>query len=245
MRFARSEDLLEYSEPIILDTPENDDEFLKAVAKTTADLAQGETIKSILIGKPQWKRRPAIEEELARSFSAPVHFENDTALVGLGEAVYGAGKDAGIVAYLTISTGVNGVRIVNGCIDRSARGFEIGGQYVSTDGTVSWEEMISGRAIRSRFGVHPKDLGADHEIWEELAVIAAYGLHNTILHWSPDRVVIGGSMVNDIGISVPRIAMHVERIMRKFSSAPEIVHSKLGNVGGLWGGLARLRQINS
>ena len=40
--------------------------------------------------------------------------------------------------------------------------------------------------------------------WEELAETFAIGLHNTILHWSPDRVVLGGSMFNEIGISVER-----------------------------------------
>jgi len=80
-------------------------------------------------------------------------------------------------------------------------------------------------------------------VWEELAQLFAYGLHNTILHWSPDRVVLGGSMFNEVGISVERVRAHVAEIMRKFPEVPEIVHSQLGDIGGLWGGVARLKQI--
>jgi predicted NBD/HSP70 family sugar kinase len=144
--------------------------------------------------------------------------------------------------YLTVSTGVNGVRVVDGKIDVSRQGFEIGGQYLSTsEPPITLEELVSGSAIGSRYGMHPRDLGKDNPLWEELARMLAFGVHNTILHWSPDRVVIGGSMMNEIGISVPCIAEHVKTLMRKFPTVPEIVHSSLGDVGGLWGGMAYLK----
>jgi hypothetical protein len=50
-------------------------------------------------------------------------------------------------------------------------------------------------------------------------------------------------MFNEVGISVERVRVHVGEIMRKFPAVPEIVHSKLGDVGGLWGGVARLKQL--
>jgi predicted NBD/HSP70 family sugar kinase len=174
---------------------------------------------------------------------APVYFENDTALVGLGEAHYGSGQGSEIFVYVTVSTGVNGVRVVHGRIDASTQGFEIGGQYLNLGNTTSWEEIISGTAIQKRFGVPPKELGKGNAIWEELAETMAFGLHNTILHWSPDRVAIGGSMLNEIGISVERVSLHLKRIMRKFPKVPDIVHSQLKDVGGLYGGLARLSQL--
>jgi predicted NBD/HSP70 family sugar kinase len=106
------------------------------------------------------------------------------------------------------------------------------------------EDMVSGTAVQKAFNMKPKDLGADNPVWEELAQIFAYGLHNTIVHWSPNRVVLGGSMFNDIGISVPSVEKHVKEIMKKFPVVPEIMHSKLGDVGGLHGGLELLRQKN-
>ena len=58
-----------------------------------------------------------ISSKLNEIFNCPVHIENDTALVGLGEAVFGAGRGFGIVAYVTLSTGVGGVKIENGKVD--------------------------------------------------------------------------------------------------------------------------------
>lgn len=243
MRIARTDDLHRFSDPHIIDTPKDDDALVRAFVGAVHDVAGDAKIEGLVGGKPLWKRRAGLIEEITDQLGAPVHFENDTALVGLGEAHYGAGAGSPLFVYITISTGVNGVRIVEGQIDRSALGFEIGGQYLSTSGTTSWEEMVSGTAIQKRFGVHPKELGRGHAVWEELSEIVAYGLHNTILHWSPDRVALGGSMLNEVGISVDRVQLHLKRIMRKFEDVPEIVHSKLGDVGGLYGSLARLKQL--
>src|SRR3989338_5253936 len=60
-----------------------------------------------------------IASRLQEQFNVPVFLENDTALVGMGEAVKGAGKGHRIVAYLGIGTGVGGVRIVDGKIDEN------------------------------------------------------------------------------------------------------------------------------
>ena len=49
-------------------------------------------------------------------------------------------------------------------------------------------------------------------------------------------------MFNEVGISVPSVERHVKEIMVKFPVVPEIVHSALGDVGGLHGGLELLRQ---
>ena len=242
-RLAAVEDSLErFGEPIILDTVAEYERELELVHKTAQQLGGG-AIRAIAAGKtmPLWREKD-FQKDLAALAQVPVYLENDAALVGLGEAHYGAGKGVGILAYITVSTGVNGVRIVRGEIDASSpQGFEIGGQYLAVAGTTSLEGLVSGSAIRERFGAAPKSLGKENPVWEELAQILAYGVHNTILHWSPERVVIGGSMMNEIGIPVPRVAAHVAAIMRKFSAVPEIVHSELGDVGGLWGGLALLK----
>ena len=248
-RIAASHDLASFDDPVILDTPQGYGAALELVSKTAQNLAGGE-LKAIAVGKPRPDNLPewagkSFEADLAKLAGVPVTMENDTAMVGLGEAAYGAGKGASILVYITVSTGVNGVRIVDGRIDRSKEGFEIGGQYLATTGTVSLENLVSGKSIQERFGAHPKDLGKDNPVWEELAAVLAYGVHNTILHWSPDRVVLGGSMFNDIGIPVESVQRHVASIMRKFPEVPDIVHSSLGDVGGLWGGLARLKQAHA
>src|SRR6185503_10097023 len=108
-----------------------------------------------------WKAKP-LADDLEALFHAPAYLENDTAIVGLGEAVYGAGKGVQIVVYVTVSTGVNGVRVVDGMIEKSRQGFEIGGQYLSMNPQHTLEELVSGTAVTERFGSHPKDLGKDN-----------------------------------------------------------------------------------
>ena len=189
-----------------------------------------------------WSKKPIVDE-LETALSTKVIFENDTAMVGLGEAVSGAGKGAAIVVYVTVSTGVGGVRIVNGCLDAMSHGSEMGGQYLGMDASHTLEGLVSGNAVYRKYGKHPKELGKESPVWEELAEILAYGLYNSLVHWSPDRVVLGGSMFNEIGISVERVRAHLTRINIKLPEVPEMVHSALGDVGGLYGGLARLAQL--
>jgi predicted NBD/HSP70 family sugar kinase len=187
-----------------------------------------------------WKGKP-LASDLETALRTSVILENDTALVGLGEANFGAGKDSSVVVYITVSTGVNGVRIVDGKIDGGRA--EIGGQYLRVTGRAqSLEDQISGNAIAEKYGVLPQEIDKDSPVWEELAEIAAFGVHNAMLHWSPSRVVLGGSMFAEPGIQVPRVEYYVQRIMRKFPTTPPIVHSQLGDVGGLWGAMTRLKQ---
>ncbi|HUO50022.1 MAG TPA: ROK family protein [Candidatus Paceibacterota bacterium] len=259
-RIARSKDLESFESPIVIDSIVSYEDGIAKIVEIARSLAGNEKIDAIALditgvisqdGKTpltaphlqDWRGKP-LGRELESALTTRVHITNDTAQVGLGEAVYGAGKGAKILVYVTVSTGVNGVRIVNQTIDPAAYGFEIGGQYIVLDGAKkSLEELVSGKAIQERYGVHPKVIEKDSPVWEELAELFAIGLHNTILHWSPDRVVLGGSMFNEIGISVERVKVHLAEIMIKFPNVPEVVHSSLGDLGGLWGGLARLKQI--
>lgn len=258
-RVAASRDLTVLQESVIIDTPQDYRAALDALI-STASIAAGPTpITDIAIGAPGVLSRDkrvlvhapnlpgwdgaAIADDIEKELRCRVILENDAALVGLGEATAGAGKGAAIVAYITISTGVNGARVVDGDIDRAAYGFEIGEQYLSVDAMApTFEQLASGRAISERFGVHPRALGKAHPVWGELASIVAIGLHNTIAYWSPDRIVLGGSMMNEIGIPLGEIVKRLKALPRKNPHLPEIVHATLGDFGGLWGGLVRLRK---
>ena len=258
MRVAGSHDLSRFDEPVIVDTPRSYKDGLAAFVDAAKKISGNEAIEGVAAGLtgvlvahkkslfksniPDWDGRP-VAEDIETALQSRVYLENDTALVGLGEAVYGAGKGSSILVYITVSTGVNGVRIVDNHIDRAAIGFEIGEQCLSMgEKPHTLGELISGKAISEKYGKHPRELGKDNPLWEELAEVLAYGLNNTILHWSPNRVVIGGSMMNEIGIPVDRVRVHLKTILTKLPELPEIIHSSLGEVGGLWGGVALLKQ---
>lgn len=258
-RIAGSVDRATIGDARIIDTPKAYASGVSAFVDAARAIADGQRIEGIAVGvkgvlsadkrsvitAPQnilrdWKDK-ALADDLSKALEASVHMENDTALVGLGEAVFGAGMGASAVVYMTVSTGVNGVRILDGVIDKGHA--ELGGQYFKVGDMVrSLEDTVSGAAISEKYGVHPKEIDKDSPIWEELALITAYGVHNAILHWSPDRIVLGGSMFNEIGIPVPRVHYHVQNMLRKFPTTPDMVHSSLGDIGGLWGGVALLKQ---
>jgi len=180
--------------------------------------------------------------------SVPVYLENDTAIAGVGEATFGAGVGLPIVAYHTVSTGVGGVKIEDGCIDKAHIGFEPGHQVLDIDRTVlgediqpTLENLVSGTAIKQRFGVEPYEIPQSDLLWDELAGYLGQGLRNTILYWSPDAIVLGGSMIiGDPAIKIDAIRRSTAEALAELEPTPLIAEAKLGDEAGLWGGLAVL-----
>ena len=247
------------ADPVVVSTPKDFNEGIETLRRIIDNLKKDEPIEAIVGGiagplnpeKTGLVRSPNLsgwvghnlKDALAEAYKVPVALENDSAMVGLGEANYGAGRGKEIVVYLTISTGVGGVRVVKGNIDESAHGFEPGHQIIDPDNTLcptcegnDLEAYVSGTAIEKRFGKKPFEIH-DDAIWDELARFLAYGLNNTIVHWSPDIIVIGGSMMKEVGIPVPAVRKHLAEIMKIFPTLPQIEKAELADFGGLYGSL--------
>lgn len=262
MRLAVSENLRDFSAPKISETPQSYEEGISLFKKTARELAVGQKIKAIaggiagpfdekkrsLVHGPNlkdWVGKPFLSD-LQKEFNAPVYIENDTAIVGLGEAHFGAGKRYKIIAYFTLSTGMGGCRIVDGKIDEKTIGFEPGHQIIDAGKVLCPEcegqylgNYISGTAIFKRTGKKPEEI-YDPEFWRRIAVFLAYGLNNTIVHWSPEVVVLGGSLMNKIEIGVVR--EELAKILKIFPEIPVLKKGELGDIGGLWGAVVYLRQ---
>jgi predicted NBD/HSP70 family sugar kinase len=194
--------------------------------------------KTMVINAPNisgWNGKP-LKEELIKIFNTNIKIENDAALFGLGEATYGSGKEKKIVMFLTISTGIGGARIVNGKIDENSMGFEPGHQllFLNEKEVKHLEGLASGNAIKRIYGKNPQDID-DEETWDEVAKYLAYGIHNSILHWSPDVVILGGSVMKKMNIE--KVKEHLSEIMKIFLVVPEIRLAQLGDKGGLYGAL--------
>jgi predicted NBD/HSP70 family sugar kinase len=168
----------------------------------------------------------------------------------MGEAHYGAGKGLDIVVYHTISTGVGGAKIENGVIDHFRSGFEPGHQILDIDHTIlgediepTLENLVSGTALEARMGIKPYEIDQTDAIWNQLAYYLAHGLRNSILYWSPDVIVLGGSMI----IGNPRILLndiitHTNEVVGEVTDIPLIVDAALGDFAGLYGAMALLSQ---
>lgn len=193
---------------------------------------------------PDWSKRPfrkALQKALG---TKNVYIENDTALVGLGEAVQGAGKGKPIVAYITASTGINGARIVNGKIDQNALGFEIGHQFVAQKPLRALEYFVGAASLQKRYGI-PAEKIRNPAVWEAVTKYLAIGIHNTTLHWSPHVVVLGGGSIQSGNISIAQVQRVVNKLLIMFPKFPPIKKATLGDFGGLYGALVFLRQQKS
>ena len=128
IRLASSSDGNSISSVKIIPTPPNFIDGIKVLEELSSQIINGEKIQAVSIGitgilnpdknqlvksphLPNWTNQE-VKQQLEKLFNAPVFLENDTALVGLGEAIKGAGQGFSIVAYITVSTGLGGVRIV-------------------------------------------------------------------------------------------------------------------------------------
>ncbi len=242
-----------FHEPVVFATPQLFEAWLEEFKKTAKELLQGRKVLGAVLGLPgTFKedgtilRTPNLPEwngsnliaSVKELFECPVVVENDTALVGLGEACFGAGKDHPIVAYLTISTGVNGVRIVDGKIDRHTTSFEIGHTIIDDHHDV--ESLISGGALERRFG-RPSHEVRDVTLWEKVNHYAGIFGANTTMYWSPSIIVYGGPVMNDLHIEI--IEKEAKRFLTMYEKTPIFIRGTLKDFGGLYGALARSKEI--
>lgn len=253
-RIAASKDRVHFDDPVIFDTKHLYEEGFKKLVKEIRGLTPKniEAISGGITGtldedRTILTRSPNLSgwvgyllvEDLQKEFDCPIFIENDASIVGLGEATAGAGIDEEIVVYITVSTGVGGTRIVDGYIDEHAYGFEPGHELIDMQNSL--EDLISGAAIEERFGKKPYEIPQSDHIWDELAEKLAFGLHNSIVHWSPDVIVLGGSMiVGDPAIQISDIEKYLKNISKVYPKLPKIKKASLGAIGGLYGALQYL-----
>ncbi len=241
---ARSLDGETLGEPKIIPTPLSVEEGVKLIIKAVRN--SDEAVKAIVIGSSRKVWGGArIAELVKKELAVPVYSENDAALAALGEATVGAGRGFRLVAYVTVSTGIGGAKIEDGRIDQNTFGFEPGQQIITIDGEKvgRLEDYVSGIAVAKRFGRPPHELTAE-KIWYDLSRYLAAGLANTLLHWSPDCLILGGSMFRPPGFQVAILESLIRQHLTIFPRLPVIKPAALGEGSALHGGLAYLRLQN-
>lgn len=263
MRISLSSDGNKIGEIRIVQTPQNFSQGLSVFQNTVEELRKGEKITSIAGGiagpldggktmliaapnMPDWAGKP-LKKLLESAFDTQrVFLENDAALVGLGEATLGNGRDYRIVAYITVSTGVGGARIVNKHVDANAFGFEPGHQIIQYDGITCpgcggkghLEGYAGGRGIEVQYGEKPAQI-KDPSIWDSVIRYLAVGLANISVIWSPNCIVLGGSVMESISIDM--LDSYLAQALRIFPAPPKLVRAVLGDEGGLHGALQLIK----
>ena len=84
---------------------------------------------------PEWHNFP-LTSKLSQHFDVPTYLDNDANMAALAEWQYGAGKGHQDLIYLTISTGIGGGVITNGCLLQGFHGMgaELGHMIIDPDG---------------------------------------------------------------------------------------------------------------
>lgn len=262
-RLAVSKDGQNFDEPVILSTPQNFEEAIEIIGNKALEISDNNIEISVggLAGslnkeKTGIYRAPNLysweqknfKEEFAKKTNSTVFIENDTALVGLGEAVNGAGKSFNLVVYYTFSTGTNAVKISNKKIDENVFGFEIGRQIIDvvthidvTSNVGNLEGLVAGSSLEKKFGMPPEKIEDDAE-WRKIAIYSAIGIYNSVLHWSPEAVIFGGSLTQKLPMDIltDKLRMLISDV---YPESPEFLRAELGSVGGLYGSLNYLQSI--
>ncbi len=197
---------------------------------------------------------PQIEGLNIKSFlpekylASKILVENDAALGALGEAYFGSGKDKKIIAYLTLSTGVGGARVVRFENEYHLTNAEPGHQIINIHDTSSdgsgikgtLESYCAGSHFKKRYGVAP-DANAGEKAWMEYSSYLSAGLINVISMWNPDVIVLGGGLaIHNFEYFYPYLIENLKK--QTFFPIPEIKLSQLKDDSGIYGGFILLKE---
>ena len=184
--------------------------------------------------------------ELADIFSKmlnqKVSIGHDASVAALGEATYGAGKGKNPVLYYTVSTGIGSGLIIDGNIYYGVFNPEAGHQILSKSAPAhpgapagDLESLASGSAIKRLYGKAPSEVEGEKE-WYVALDWLAIGLTNSILHFSPEIVIIGGGMTKHKEAFFAPLKRGIKKYLKELPEIP-IVPSGLGQESGIIGAL--------
>jgi glucokinase len=262
-RIASSNDLKSILKIKRFETDPDFNKQVKLLNDTFEKLSKGEKIQGICIGStgtldhkekkfinsinyPAKNGRSFIDLLDDRFKDIKLCIENDAALAGLGEAVFGVGKKYSVVAYLTLSTGVGGVRVDKGNSKASYFISEPGHHVILEDGRLressgifgSLESYVSGTSFKEIFGVDP-EFCEDEEAWDIYAKHLSTGLTNVVAFWNPDVIVLGGGVSNQFDRFFDPLMKYLGK--QDFFNIPDIKKSKLRDKAGIYGAFVHLK----
>jgi fructokinase len=211
--------------------------------------------------KPGWSNTDILGE-FHQAFELPVALDTDVNAAAFGEWYWvPANKVLESLVYFTIGTGIGAGLITNGCLVHGLTHPEAGHMRLPHDRKKDpfpgicpfhgdcFEGLASGPAIARHWRQAAELLPDDHPAWELEASYIAYALVNTILQVSPQRIVLGGGVMEHRTL-FPAIRRKVAEILNGYVSSPVftgsleeyIIPPSLGKRSGVLGamGLAKL-----
>jgi fructokinase len=191
-----------------------------------------------------------------RALGVPVGFDTDVNGAALGEHRWGAARGLDTFIYLTVGTGIGGGGLVNGGPMHGLIHPEMGHIRLprhpddAFPGVCPYhgdclEGMATGPALEARWGQRAETLPADHPAWEMEAHYLAFGLVNFICTLSPQRILMGGGVMEQSYLFA-MIRYKVQALLNGYVASPIIldrIHEyilppELGNRAGVLGAIA-------
>lgn len=206
--------------------------------------------------KPGWANTNFIHP-LQEAFEVPVGFDTDVNAAAFGEYRWGAGQDLDTILYLTIGTGIGGGAVVGGKIVHGLLHPEMGHIHIPHDRQADpyegycpyhqdcFEGLACGPAIEKRWGRRGESLPANHPAWEMEANYLALALANYVFTLSPQRIILGGGVMQQTQL-FPLIRARLLEIINGYLRSPQIlsgideyiVPPGLGSRSGVLGAIA-------
>ena len=209
--------------------------------------------------KPGWAGTD-VAGALGAALGVPLAIDTDVNVAALGEHRWGAAVGLDTFCYITVGTGIGGGGLANGRLMHGLLHPEFGHMRIPHDRARDpfdgvcpyhgdcFEGLASGGALRARWGRPPEEID-DEDAWLLEADYIALGLVNVICTLSPQRIVVGGGVMNAPSL-LPLVRSRVRELARGYFDALElgeaiddyIVPPVLGDRAGVLGAieLARL-----
>jgi glucokinase len=185
---------------------------------------------------PHWRRKNPVRD-LGQIFGVEVALENDADAGALAEAAWGAGRGKSRLIYITVGTGIGGGIIFDGHLYRGVDGShpELGHQVIDPSGPECscgfhgcWESLASGPAMAAwacelapandsyrtakqicRLALEGDDLA--RRVVDRETYYLGLGIANLINLFVPDRIVLGGSVMQGSQLFLDGICKQIAR----------------------------------
>ena len=206
-----------------------------------------------------------IKKTLEDRFNLKVAVENDANAACIGEAIFGAGEGADIVACLILGTGVGVGVINNGVVYRGANGAhpEAGHVHVDATGPLCYcgrngclEALVSGTALKNigvergvlSAGQNAKDLVRLAEtgnqdavqIMQEAQQALGLGVVNLIYTYGPEKIIITGGALSRTDSLLIKLQAIADEACTYTKLRSEIKFGSLGDWAGAIGAATRI-----
>ncbi len=214
--------------------------------------------------KPGWSNTDVLGR-FRRHFGVPMAFDLDVNAAAFGEYYWlPENRELNSLVYFTIGTGIGAGVIVDGKVVHGLTHPEAGHIHLPHDlqkdpfpGSCPFhgdcfEGLANGPAISSRWGQSADSLPDDHPAWDLEAEYIAFALANVIFMFSPQRIVLGGGVMERQQL-FPLIRHKVRDILNGYISSPIfsgsldtfIVPPGLGRRSAILGAMAMAKTLTN